>query len=72
MAESILAARGSWPELTDWNVRRQGLRLIEDGCDLDPRHQETVHAAMVVCVVDGTQQLSGLLAEAPIRIRVEA
>ena len=49
-------------------AHEEGLRLMEDGCELDPRHQATVYSAMVVCAVDGMQQLSMWLAEEPIRV----
>lgn len=49
-------------------AHEEGLRLMEDGCELDPRHQATVYSAMVICAVDGMQQLSEWLAEESIKV----
>ena len=49
-------------------AHEEGLRLMEDGCELDPMHQATVYSAMVICAVDGMQQQSGWLTEEPIRV----
>ena len=50
-------------------AHEQGFRLMEDGYELDPRHQATVYSAMVIRALDGMQQLSGWLAEEPIRVQ---
>ena len=49
-------------------AHEEGLRLMEDGCELDRMHQATFYSAMVICAVDGMQQLSGWLAEEPIKV----
>ena len=49
-------------------AHEEGFRLMEDGCELGPRHQATVYSAMVICDVDGMQQLSLWLAEELIKV----
>ena len=47
---------------------KEGLQLMGDGCELNRQRQATVYSAMVISAVDGMQQLSGKLAEEPIRV----
>ena len=49
-------------------AHEEGLRLMGDGCELNPQRKATVFSAMVICAVDGMQQLSGWLEEEPIRV----
>ena len=50
------------------DAHEEGIRLIREGYELDEMHQAIVYSAMVICAVDGMEQLSGWLAEEPIRV----
>lgn len=44
----------------------EGVRLIKDQCDQNDLHQATVYSGMVICGVDGLQQLALWLMEEPL------
>ena len=67
MTDPMTAALGRTMALIA-DAHGRGLTAMEEGLDLDPKHQAIVYASMVLAGMDGMQELASWLMEAEERV----